>query len=258
LRGYLKPHPISELKMSTSSLFANLPASVESKVTGFNLVNQVNSFNSFFDIKPLDQSESASIENLLVENFQHGLMPENRIEVDLDQLKQITADIKAIGRQATVLIGERVYKAKELLKPYRNGTFTKWLESTFGSRKTGYNMLSYYELFQALPHEELKEQFKKIPQRIAYTLASKSGDIEKKAEIIRNSHEKSTKDLENLIQEAFPVASGDKRIGKDANSKAIDVIREALFKLRDCKDTLSEENKMDLNHLRSILEGIIS
>lgn len=247
--------------MSKSSVFSN-PAFQENTVgikpLGFNLINQSNSFNSVFDIKPLDELEARRIEKLLVDNFQPGKISEEQTALDTEQLKSITADIKAIGRQGIVLIGERVHKAKELLKPYKDGTFTKWLESTFGTRKTGYNMLAYYDLYKSLPHDELRERFKKIPQRVAYILASRDGDIEKKVEIIRDSNGRSQEDLVLLIQETFPVASGDKRVGKDANSKLIVEIREVMTKLRKRKGSLTEWNKKELSELRSILDSIIS
>lgn len=247
--------------MSNPSIFSSPAFQVdpmEQKRPGFNLVNQISSFNAIFDIKPLDQIESSRIDELLLDNFQPGMAVEERVVTDAEKLKSITADIKAIGRQGTVLIGERVYMAKEILKPYRDGTFTKWLEATFGTRKTGYNMLSYYELFQALPQPDLKERFKKIPQRVAYILASRCGDIEKKAEIIRNSHEMKPEELMILIQETFPASFIDKRKKKDDNLKTIIEIRNAINKLHKIKYYLTEHNKNELYKLRVLLDSIIS
>lgn len=242
--------------MSKPSVFSN-PAFQVNAPQGFNPINTTTSFNSVFDVKPLESVEATRIEKLLVDNFQPGKIPDNQVTVDVDTLKSITADIKAIGRQGTVLIGERVYKAKELLKPYKDGTFTKWLESTFGTRKTGYNMLSYYELYQDLPDAELKEKFKKIPQRIAYALASRKGEIDKKMEIIRDSNGMEQDDLVACIKETFPVSSTDKRSGKDSNSRFIMAVRELLKKLEVRKDSLTEQNKKELESLKSIIDDLI-
>ena len=99
---------------------------------------------------------------------------------------------------------ERVSRAKDILKPYKNGTFTKWIESTFGAKKTGYNALAYFELYQQLSNNDLREGFKKIPLRAAYILASRPGNHEIKEEIVREYHELGHGDLVNLIQDSFP------------------------------------------------------
>lgn len=248
--------------MSKPSVISN-PAfqKVAFSGSGFNLVNQTNSFNSIFDVRPLDQQEDNQLQKLLLENFitvGAGQEKENaKVAQDWQEMKNLTAQIKAIGKQGTVLIGERVYKAREVLKSYKDGTFTKWLELTFGTRKTGYNMLAYYELYNALPHDSLKEIFKKIPQRAAYILASRDGDVGAKAEIIREYHGLSHEELVILIQDRFPAASGDKRSMKDSNSRHIASLRDILVTLQKRKGDLTTANKVELESLKILIESII-
>lgn len=221
---------------------------------GFNLVTQNNSFSSVFDPKPLEGVDATRIEQLLVENLLPGTITEVQLEADTAELKRITAEIRAIGKQSIILMGERVHRVSELLKPYRDGTFTKWLENTFGSRKSGYNALSYYSLYNELPDEELKQKFKKMPQKTAYILASRKGaDIEAKAEIVREFHDMSHDELVSLIQEKMPLEEKDRRSQKNTSERFIAIIRGAVQKLQDREDELTEENRSSLSELAQSL-----
>ena len=249
--------------MSKPSVISNPAFQQKAPVkAGFNLVNQTNSFNSVFDVKPLDKNEDIQLQKILLDNFLTKGAPKEKedakIAKDWDEMKVITSQIKAIGKQGTVLIGERVYKAREVLKTYKDGAFTKWLELTFGSRKTGYNMLSYYELYNALPHEDLKDRFKKIPQRAAYILASREGDLKTKTEIIREHHNLSHEELITLIQDKFPVAASDKRSSKDSNARFIADIRDTLEKLQKRRKQLTNTDKAELKGFKSLIDAIIS
>lgn len=245
--------------MSKKSILSN-PAfqqKAETSAIGFNLVTQSNSFNSMFETKPLEQAEVLAIEKLLTNNIQLALVADYQIEKDVEEIKALTAEIKAIAKQGIILMGERVYKAREILKSYINGTFTKWLEVTFGSRKTGYNLLAYYELYHKLPDLELKEKFKKIPQKAAYILASREGDIEKKLEIIGNYHGLSAQELIFLIQESLPLIPRNRKIRKK-HTKIISYFYEAIHKLKKYKEQLSIEDKEDLVKLRSTIDYILT
>lgn len=245
--------------MSKSNVFENKAFQKTNQGgVGFNLVSQVNSFHSVFNTKPLDAKEANEIERLLVDNFRPGQSDEEQVGKDVEQLKLITSEIKAIGKQGTVLMGERVHKARELLKPYKDGTFTKWLETTFGTRKTGYNMLAYYDLYTALPHDALRESLKKLPQRTAYILASRDGDIGTKAEIISEYHDRTHDELVVLIQEKLPVASGDKRKAKSSNESLIISMIDSAQKLQKRKSTLTEEDRNDLTELAQMIDVLLN
>lgn len=223
----------------------------------FNLAPVVNNFNSVFNTQPLEEKESLGLETLLVDHFLPGKVSEDQIGKDLGQLKTITAEIKAISNQGIVLTGERIQKAREILKPYKDGAFTKWLESTFGSRRTAYNVLSYYELYSDLPNNMLKERFKKFPQKAAYLLASKDADIEEKAKIIEDYHESSTNELVMLIQDRFPPDCNDGR-RKDANRTLLDSIEQSLKKLSRRKNHLSTENLKQIAYLRTLIDELLN
>ena len=149
-----------------------------------------------------------------MDSYVPGAIDEELVERDLNQLKLITSEIKAIGRQGTVLMGERVHKAKEVLNPYKDGTFTRWLESTFGTRKTGYNVLSYFELYRDLPQLDLEEKLKKMPLRAAYVLASRELDLDAKASIIRDCHELNHSELVAIIPDRLPASHESSRAQK--------------------------------------------
>jgi hypothetical protein len=207
---------------------------------------QMISFTSMRAAALSDVKEANAIERLLVENYQIGMASEDQVAKDVEILKKTTSEIKTIGKQATILTGEKIFKVRQLLRSYKNGTFTKWLESTFGTRKTGYNMLAYYELYRALPREDLKDKLKKLPQRSAYILASRGGDIDVKAEIIDEYRNESHNELVVLIQEKLPIAVEDKRQGKSSNERVISAIKEALYKLQKRRDCLTELEKIEL------------
>lgn len=224
---------------------------------GFNLVTQTSNFDSIFATKPLEALESNLIEKLLTDNFQPGTISEEQLEEDLGQLKRITAEIKAIGKQGIILMGERIHRGSEILKPYRDGTFTKWLDATFGTRKTGYNMLNYYVLYKELP-DDLRLQFKKIPHRAAYILASrKVGNVEDKVEIIRKYHDRSHKELVSLIQENLPLEIADKRMKKNYNQNILDSLREGIEKMVVRKKELNNYDKLAIASLIKMLNSLV-
>ncbi len=244
--------------MAKSKIFENKAFESAPLSVGFNLVPKVNSFTSIFDMKPLDNEEQTELEQLLHKGAQPENMAAGQIANDISHLQQITAEIKAISKQGAVLVGERVYRAREILKPYRDGTFTQWLESTFGARKSGYNALSYYELYIALPDEVIREIFKKLQHRTAYILASRIGDIATKSEIISQYHDKSHSELLAVIQEKLPVPVKDKRKKKASYKKLVTDARKIIEKLHDRKSELSTKDRGALSDLREIIHLILT
>lgn len=223
---------------------------------GFNLAPQVNNFNSIFNTTPLDEVESRQIEKLLVDNFLPGKVSEEQVEQDSNQLKTITSEIKAISNQSIVLIGERIHNAREILKPYRDGALAQWIESTFGSRRTAYNILAYYQLYSQLSSPTLQDRFKKMPQKIAYLLASKDVDISGKTEIIENYYESNSSELMMLIQERFPADIGDGR-RKAANKTLLDSLELGLKKICKRKDHLTEGDHIQITRLKKLIDEIL-
>ncbi|MBM3207945.1 MAG: hypothetical protein FJZ57_04995 [Chlamydiae bacterium] len=238
---------VSKAKLSQESVYT--PNAVPSV--------RATSFESVFSSISLDVKEANAIERLLVENYQVGQSNEEQVAKDVEILKKTTSEIKTIGKQATILTGERIHKVRQMLRPYKNGTFTKWLEATFGTRKTGYNMLAYYELYTALPRDDLKDKLKKLPQRSAYILASRGGDIETKAEIINEYRNESHNELVVLIQEKLPISQDDKRQGKSSNERVLSSIKEAVQKLEKRKGSLSEFEKIELSSIARAIHLVL-
>jgi len=184
----------------------NKLTTLEPKTT-FNLAHESNTFNNIFGVTPLEKSDETSLQRLLVEGYQPGIFEEHQVGDDVKKIVTLTEEIKAIGKQCVVLLGERVSKARDILKPYKDGTFTRWLEAAFGSRKSGYNALGYYELHKALPADDLREKLAKLQKRLAYTLASREGDINIKAEIIKECHNKSPDEAISIMKEKLPASN---------------------------------------------------
>lgn len=223
----------------------------------YNLVTQTSSLNAVFDFKPLDAEEAKKIDWLLADNVTDATTKEQMLD-DARKLKEVSAEIKAIGKQWVVLTGERIHRAREILKPYRDGTFTKWLDIAMTSRKTGYNMLSYYELYEELPHDDTRNQFKQIAQKPAYILASREGNIETKVEIIKKAKGMKAEELVTLIQEELPSAPEDKRSARSTNGKLIDTIRNALRKLQCNKDLLTKGDTLELLSLKELMNEVVA
>jgi hypothetical protein len=167
---------------------------------------QLSSFAGVFKISELTEKEQDMLRLILTEYGEEG----QDIHQDFVHLSAITSEVKAINNQAAILHGERIKKAQEILKKYRDGAFTLWLIETYGNRQTPYNFLQYYELYLALP-QMLLPKLDEMPRQAAYTLASRQGDFEKKEEIIRSYNGQTKQELLDLIRRTFPLAERDRR-----------------------------------------------
>jgi hypothetical protein len=166
----------------------------------------LSSFAGIFRVAPLDEKENATLLSLLT----HYKNEAQEIEGDLFQLGALTAEVKAINNQAIILHGERIKKAQEILKNYRDGAFSTWLIAAYGNRQTPYNFLQYYELHCALPHH-LHTKLDQMPRQAVYSLASREGDREQKVQIIQNYEGAPKQKLLELIRQTFPLAHNDRR-----------------------------------------------
>lgn len=244
--------------MSKKPKFSNPALKKTAKKKGdekqFNIIAEVNNFNAVFDIQKLDPSEEERLKDLLDENWMEENLSKTDVQKNFQELKSLTSQIKSISRQGAFLIGERVVKAREMLKPYRDGTFTLWLESTFGSRRTGYNMLAYYELFRALPDEELKTKYKSMLQKAAYSLANRKGDIQKKIEIIDRYYNLKAKEILEVVQKEF--SNHDSRSRRTVTS-LVRKLLETVDQLSKKQRRLSIEDIEDIKYAKSRLNEII-
>lgn len=194
------------LKMATEKL-SKMTNLVEMSSSG-----NLSSFSGVFRVTELNPKEKETLLSLLTQYKNER----QEIGDDLFQLSALTAEVKAINNQAIILHGERIKKAQDILKNYRDGAFTAWLIATYGNRQTPYNFLQYYELYTALP-EKLHAKLDQMPRQAVYSLASRNGGQEQKQSIVQNYKGEPKQELLKLIRETFPLAESDQRAQDLAN-----------------------------------------
>jgi hypothetical protein len=206
-----------------------------------------------FRVNSLNQREKDSLQELL-QQFKKEAYEET--EKDFQSLSAITSEVKAITNQAVMLHGERIKKAQDILKNYKEGAFTAWLLATYGNRQTPYNFLQYYEFYISMP-KNLHPVIDQMPRQAVYTLASRSGAADKKEEIIKNYQEGQTKqELLGLIRKIFPLDQDDKRLPNIASQsisslkRLIDLFSHPLF---NPKELQAKEIKGLLRQLSSLI-----
>jgi len=220
------------LKMATEKL-SKMTTLVEMSSSG-----NLSSFSGVFRISPLTEKEQQALQQLLQE---YG-SEERNIKDDLDNLSSITAEVKAINNQAIILHGERIKRAQEILKSYRDGAFSAWLIATYGNRQTPYNFLQYYELYTSLPLQ-LHNKLDEMPRQAVYSLASRDGTKEQKETIIKNYEGEPKQALLDLIRKTFPLADSDKRAQNipdftiSSLSRLYNQIKKAHFKPNSAQKT---------------------
>ncbi len=222
-----------------------------SKMTGLAEMSNAGALSSFagvFRVTALSSTERERLSSLLEDNRPEG----EDIASDLQELCDITAEVRAINSQAAILHGERIKKAQELLKKYQDGAFTSWLIATYGNRQTPYNFLQYYELYQSLP-QTLSGKLDEMPKQAAYILASRQGALPQKEEIIRNYAGQSKQELLTTIRQIFPLAENDKRTSH-VYDQAIRALQKIEQQLSASKQKPSSRHKEELSALLLALQ----
>ncbi len=209
----------------------------------------LSSFAGVFRISELNEKEKDALHTILT---QYSL-EEHDVKDDLQSLINITAEVKAINNQAAILHGERIKKAQEILKNYQEGAFSAWLVTIYGNRQTPYNFLQYYELYTAIPHI-LHPKLDEMPRQVVYTLASRSGSLEKKEEIVKNYNGQPRQELLALIRQAFPLDKEDKR-AQDLAHFAIHSLSRLRVQINQPHFRPSEKQKKEI---LSLLDSIKS
>ncbi|MEI6242085.1 MAG: CT583 family protein [Chlamydiota bacterium] len=184
----------------------------------------LSSFSGVFQVSSLSEKEKNLLSDILL---QYRESESTDIDGDLKHLLDLTAEVKAITNQAVILHGERIKKAQEILKTYKEGAFTAWLITTYGNRQTPYNFLQYYEFYTSMP-KELHEKVDEMPRQAVYTLASRTGPFEKKLEIVQKYDGAPKSEILSLIRETFPLERTDKRLPNLADQSI-----QTLFRLKD-------------------------
>ncbi len=179
------------------------------------------SFSGVFQTTPLSDPEKETLLNIL-KNFQQYEGYDS--SQDLNDLMLVTSEVKAITNQAVMLHGERIKKAQTILKNYKEGCFTAWMIATYGNRQTPYNFLQYFEFYSSI-NTSLHPKIDAMPRQAVYALASRSGDIEKKEEIVKNYQGESKQEILTKIRNEFPLDRDDKRLPNIANQTISSMIR---------------------------------
>ncbi len=177
------------------------------------------------------------------------------VDADLKALSTITSEVKAITNQAVILHGERIKKAQDILKKYQDGAFTAWLYSTYGNRQTPYNFLQYYEFHTILP-QSLHNKLDQMPRQAVYSLASRSGPIDKKEMIVKNYSGQPKQELLSLIRLEFPLPEDDKRL-PDFAAHAISFLKRAREMLKNPLSNPDGSEKQQIRNLLAQLQGLV-
>jgi hypothetical protein len=215
-----------------------------------------NAFKTIFNIQSLDHTDSDLIEKLILENCD---VEEEAQEVTR-QIQQITIEVRGILKEGALLLGERIYKAREILKRHNKNknSFTEWLKIAFSnSRSTAYNALSYYEFHSLLPSDHLKDLFRKCPHKAAYILSAREGGIAQKIDILRKHSHLKSEEIIDIIDEELPLPHSDQRKRQDNDLLLINKIRGCLHRLEKHKSHFSHEVRVQMSELREFINSIL-
>ncbi len=233
------------IRLKQKNLEKNKMTALAEKTGSGNL----SSFSGVFRVSSLTDSEKKSIETIL-EHFQNEEEEYNSQE-DLKKLTLITSEVKAITNQAIILHGERIKKAQQILKNYKEGAFTAWLISTYGNRQTPYNFLQYYEFYISVS-SDLQLKIDQMPRQAIYTLASRSGALEQKEEIIQGYAGQAKQELLEIIRNIFPLSEKDKRLPNIPN-QTISFLKKLKISIEGPFFQPSQQERKQLTYLLKTL-----
>ncbi len=208
----------------------------------------LSSFSGIFGTAELNDLEKQTIREILNHYQKKG---QANTEEDEKALISLTSEVKAITNQAVILHGERIKKAQEILTNYEEGAFSAWLVATYGNRQTPYNFLQYFEFLKSLP-TTLHDKLDQMPRQAIYTLASRTGDLKKKEEVIKNYAGQTKQELLDIIRKIFPLNAKDKRLPNLADQTLGSLKKlEEIFHHPFFKPSLEQKETM-LNLLESL------
>lgn len=243
------------VKEAKSFFKKTVQAEMESDfVEGFQITSPIKTPSIAIPINvQLSEKEFSSIQKILVDDYMPGNLSEQSVSKDLDDLTNITKQIKSISAQSVLLHGERIKQAQQILSKYRDGAFTKWLETTYGNRQTPYSMLRYYEFYQEASYEEQK-LIEEVPKKCVYLLASKDGDQAKKMELIKQYGKTPQSDFILIIQETFPMQEKDKR--KPVTKTTVESMCKLCKKLESRSKYITDDDRADIQKLIDRLQKL--
>lgn len=212
----------------------------------------LSSFAGIFGVAKIGDQEKEMISSLL-KKYAHD--EEEDRSKDIHHLLLITSEVKAINNQAAILHGERIKRAQDILKKYKEGAFSSWLLATYGNRQTPYNFLQYYEFYSQIP-KILHPQMESMPRQAIYTLASRQGEFSQKEEIVRNYKGESKQELITIIRNTFPLDQKDGRRENVAEGSIL-ALKRLVASLENRSATFSSQQKKQAAHLLSQLQSLI-
>lgn len=217
-----------------------------------------NSFRAMFDPHELAEAEINNLK-LIFEESATESTHEEEIDKDFSQLLQITSELKAIQKQAVILVGERICAVRDIFK--RHGGegigFTAWLSIAFNAKKTAYNAMAYFELYSALPTEELKTKMKQMPVKVSYVLASRKAPEKLKFSIIDSYQGEKQREMLDRIEEHMPI-QGDKRSLRTLGEKAVDDLERIIETIMRRKKHIHSQERTRIDNALHMLEELIS
>lgn len=182
----------------------------------------LSSFSGVFKVTKLTDMEKDSIQQILLQYSAQ----KQEITKDLEELSQITSEVRAINNQAIILHGERIKKAQTIFSFYKDGAFSAWLMATYGNRQSPYNFLQYYEFYMTFP-KPVQQQIDTMPKQAIYTLASRTGSLKAKESFLLGYKGETKDELLTRIREIFPLSDKDKR-KEDVAAAALQKIQTLL------------------------------
>jgi hypothetical protein len=206
------------------------------------------SFAGVFSVAELNETEKKQLEEILNEYAESN----DSISSDLETLISLTSEVKAITNQAAILHGERIKKAHTILTRYRDGAFTAWLLAAYGNRQTPYNLMQYYEFYEVMP-KKLRPQIEAMPRQAVYVLATRTGSIAEKQNIVENYQGQTKAEVLTLIRQTFPLDTSDRRQAK-VGPGIIQSLQKVNGQVQSASNKLSRSEK---EQIRGLLKQIL-
>ncbi|MFV0340421.1 MAG: CT583 family protein [Parachlamydiaceae bacterium] len=226
-------------RLTRSEPSSKMAALAEKSASG-----NLSSFSGVFHVASLSPDEKEQIEAILTEHAS-GKRP---IDQDLEQLLSITSEVKAINHQAALLHGERIQKAQEILKNYKDGAFTSWLVAVYGNRQTPYNLLHYFLFYNSIP-KETRPQIEAMPRQAIYSIASRDGSLDEKVDFLLHNRGKRKSELLQLMRDLFPLETKDRRRERPVQAALIALEKALMYLDR-------KKSKLSANELEAFKERI--
>lgn len=214
------------MKNSSELILGLIKKDVEKK----NSFRPINTMQEIFSIKPASNFLKEEFFSKL-EGYLEGDEERNFLRNDLEQIVNLSNECCSIQKQGVILLGEKIAVAKKIFSSYQKckPLFSFWIKQTFSSEKTAYNALSFYEFYQDIQEESIREKLKKMPLKASYALASRKGAIEDKIAIINSNYHSKSEAILLEIQEKIPLEKEDARKIKVVS---LDYLKKIIFILK--------------------------